>query len=257
MESSEKSGKSEELIKQLELFRRETDKEKELKERKKDYSRDLGGYGGVFFVKLKDDGEGIFKPKNKEREFLGRRVEPGTYYKRERAAYLVDRFLGFNLVPPTVIREIDGEIGSFQEFIPEAKMWHEIRQKDRDKESLKTEMFKLWIFDFIIWNSDRHESNFLLDKNGKKAYAIDNGLSFTADPLILWKNFDGEPVPIEIQEKIKQFSSPEDKKSILKDLLKELLPEEEVTACFKRIEKIAKLIEKEGLINDDKISFNG
>lgn len=220
-----------EKIEQLKSSYTESDKEKTLRTLEKESSSDLkGGCNQTIFVQLKDDGAGIFKPEFGElpslKEWAG-----GPLYKRERAAYLVDRFLGFGLVPPTVIKEIDGKIGSFQEFINDAKSSYEVETSKH-----MSEMKKLWVFDFIIWNPDRHGGNFLFDKDEKKLHAIDNGIAFGKSSFNPNEEFYNQPIPEEFKEKIKNFSSSEDKKSILKDLLEELLSKEEVEACFNRIE---------------------
>lgn len=96
------------------------------------------------------------------------------------------------MVPPTVIRNLSskclrksgrgGEVGSFQEFIPKTKSMVEldvsqIRDLMKEKEA---ELVKLAIFDYIIYNSDRNMSNYLLDRDNK-IIAIDHGLSFAND----------------------------------------------------------------------------
>ena len=69
--------------------------EEVLTSREKTKSSELsGGCNKTIFVELKDDGAGVFKPKDGEKKGIRYGVEAGTYYKRERAAYLVDRFLG-------------------------------------------------------------------------------------------------------------------------------------------------------------------
>jgi hypothetical protein len=222
-----------EKIEQLKSSYSESGKEKTLRTLEKESSSDLkGGCNQTIFIKLKNDGSGIFKPKSGEKENLRTEIDKGTYYQRERAAYLVDMFLGFDLVPPTVIKEVEGEIGSFQEFIENAKTGYEI-EKEHDED-----MKKLWVFDFIIWNSDRHLRNFLFDKDEKKLHAIDHGLSFGKTGFRSPKFFYDCPIPNDIRKKIKNFISSEDKKSMLKNLLKELLPEDEVENCFSRIELI-------------------
>ena len=61
-------------------------KEEVLASREKISSNKIGmGVTDSSFVELKDDGKGVFKTEG---------------YKTERAAYLVDRFLGINLTPP-------------------------------------------------------------------------------------------------------------------------------------------------------------
>jgi len=200
-----------------------------------------GGANYSEHIKLKDDGSGIFKPKRGEKKRL-RCVEGGTFYKRERAAYLVDKFLGFELVPPTIIREIEGEVGSFQQYIQDAKSGYEV-----DKNEIKmVEMIKMRVFDYIIWNTDRFGSNFLV--KGKKLWAIDNGLSFCREsaangffPIGL-NVLLNQYIPQEVIDKLEKFFSWDDGKKILKDLLLELLDKDEVDACFKRMEIITDLI---------------
>jgi hypothetical protein len=63
-----------------------------------------GGSNSPEFIKLKDDGSVVFKSKEKERSGLSENVKSGTYYHRERASYIVDRFLGLDMVPPTTIK---------------------------------------------------------------------------------------------------------------------------------------------------------
>ena len=57
--------------------------------------------------------------KNKEGEHISkwRYIPPKKQFLREFIAYLIDKQLGFNLVPETKIVKIDGEIGSLQKWI--------------------------------------------------------------------------------------------------------------------------------------------
>jgi hypothetical protein len=226
-----------------------------------------GGINEACFIELKDDGSGIFKPGNGENKFLPERNRPlrknaeaGTYYLRERAAYLVDKFLGFDLIPPTVIRTINGAEGSFQQFVPDAEtlfarelvgtQWKRKGRKERERikgGQLQGELLKLWIFDYIIYNSDRHGGNFLVKDD--KVYAIDNGLAFAPDKLRRnYGKFWDVSIPDELKEKFESFLSQEDKQKVLKDLLSELLKPGEVEACLGRIETIGRIIASKGSI---------
>jgi len=223
-----------------------TPQEKILSEREAtDKKRLGGGCNETKFVNFKDDGSGVFKPKNGESRNLRKKIKSGTYYKRERAAYLVDRFFDFGLVPPTVIREIDGEIGSVQQFIPYANPgWIIDKSKIPEYEKQRATM---WLFDCLIFNSDRHRSNYL-EANGK-IYAIDHGLCFGDD----WLNdgdeeFYDKDLPEDIINKIKKIWQDANYQRILRELLKELLSPIEVDAFFSRLNKIARLLEKFGKI---------
>lgn len=207
-----------------------------------------GGSNETIFIQFQDDGDGIFKPKSGEREDLRTGIEAGTYYKRERAAYLVDRFLGFNLVPPTVIRSIDNEEGSAQQFIPGAEQY--INPEDQ---RYADQLTKMWIFDYIVWNSDRNSSNFL-NKDGR-LWAIDHGLCFGPTYLNCYRDMYEEAIPAEIIENIQKFLSWEEGKKILYDLLAELLDESEVRACFARIKFLGKLL-AQGAISKKEAELN-
>lgn len=199
------------------------------------------GVNKIHFIEFRGDGSGVFKPASGERAELRDQVEKGTYYKRERAAYLVSRFLDLDLVPPTVIREIDSEIGSVQQFIPDAKVAWEISEEEKRDDRLRIQLMKLWLFDYIITNSDRHGGNLLFKKG--KIYAIDNGLSFGGGCACYFReDYFDVPIPKEIIDKFEKFVSWKEGKEILRDLLDELLKENEADACLKRIEWIAELI---------------
>ncbi|MFY9493123.1 MAG: hypothetical protein WAP55_01440 [Minisyncoccia bacterium] len=225
----------------------ETPEEGVLESREKTDSKLLGGgCNTTVFIELKDDGSGIFKPKSGENENLRENIRAGTYFQRERAAYLLDKFLGFDLVPPTVVREIDGEIGSFQQFIPDAQPGRRVEHSELDEAAIKQQLIKLWIFDCIIFNSDRHWSNFLV--KDKKVYAIDNGLSFGDEIFYPHDSFFDVPIPPEIVEGIKKFLLWKEGRKICEDLLGELLSSEEVAACMRRIERIASIIKQHGQV---------
>ena len=178
-------------------------------------------------------------------------------YKNERAAYLVDKFLGFNLVPPTTIRSIDGEIGSLQQFIPDAQeitvLSGAYAKTKMENEERKKELIKLWIFDYIIWNKDRHGGNVLI--KDKKVYAIDNGLAFSTSSLGYWQSYEyffNQPVPDEVIGALEKFYPIEsegpvneaveavwrENERVLRDLLLELLSEQDVSACLGRMRLI-------------------
>lgn len=217
-----------------------TPEEKKLEAGEKMGSFELqGSVNKVFFVKFEDGAEGIFKPKSGE-TFFGSKVEKGTFFKRERAAYLVDRFIGFGLIPPTVIREIEGQIGSVQEFVPDAK--HAAETSEHEKKAVASEMFKVWILDYLLYNTDRHGHNWLV-KN-EKIHAIDNGCSFGVEtgredePFKHYFEYFNAPFPQELKDMFEKFLSWEQGKKILRDLLLELLDKKETDAFFRRVEII-------------------
>ena len=190
----------------------------------------------IYILELKDDGKALFKPMEGATDDMRDKIKKETYHKRERAAYLVDRFLGFGLVPPTVIREQGSWIGSAHDFIDDHRVGFELEKSE--KLDLKDDFIKMWLFDYIIWNSDRNVGNWLV-KN-KKLYAIDHGLSFApTDILRFYHNFFDESIPQEIKQKILDFSSWEQGREVLRTMLKEQLTSEEADACLARIDVLA------------------
>ncbi|WP_413574771.1 hypothetical protein ACLVWU_11130 [Bdellovibrio sp. HCB290] len=85
----------------------------------------------------------------------------------EVAAYKIDNYLGLNSVPVTVIRTLDGVIGSVQ---------YRVRAV-RDHVGYIRDPAQTGLLDYLIGNPDRHGENFL-QRNDGKLIAIDHGLSF-------------------------------------------------------------------------------
>ncbi|MBU1131913.1 hypothetical protein KKC32_01515 [Patescibacteria group bacterium] len=218
-----------------------------------------GGANKSVCIRLKDDGDAIFKPKSGEKIKLRSGIEAGSYFQRERAAYLVSKYMGFDFVPPTVIREVGNEIGSSQEFIADAQLYTErVKQisfaldfdYDVADEYLYSQMegqfIKLWVYDIVIFNSDRHGNNFLIKDN--KIVPIDHGLSMGDSGLKTYYSCYDEPIPADVQDLLEKFSESTERQSQLKQELLEILPEELVAKCFARIDKVTRIIMDKGCI---------
>lgn len=197
---------------------------------------DLGcSSNDVILVDIKDDGKGIFKPKYGEQKDLRDGVKAGTYFLRERATYLVDLFLGLDLVPPTTIREIDNQAGSIQQFVEDASV------SFLYEGAIKKEWrIKLAVLDYVVWNSDRHEGNFLIKNDGTRIFAIDNGLTFGPDSYAYTGGLYNNTVSDLTIQKLKAFTT-SNNVSVLSTLLEELIGTEETEACVARIQKITEL----------------
>ena len=135
---------------------------------------DLGG--GVNETLITSDGvKGVFKPVDGERPFLRESIEAGTYYKKEVAAYRIDSIMGFDMVPPTIIRTVEGNVGSHQLFMKGYKCWDIADIAWKNAVSLESKR-RMRLLDYILGSEDRHTMNFMVNNKGKMA-AIDNGLS--------------------------------------------------------------------------------
>lgn len=133
-----------------------------------------GGCNGSFRVQVSngDSVEVVYKPYKGERHDL-RDAVPDNFYVREAAAYELDKMLGVGLVPPTIIMDIDGDVGSAQYFV-QAKAaaltsWRGEVPIDQ--------VTKATLLDYLMFNLDRHDNNFMIDAKGN-LILIDNGLAF-------------------------------------------------------------------------------
>ena len=162
-----------------------------VREKDKDWESD--GYSSVERYRLEDGSVGYFKSfrlNSSQEDFF---EDYGTTSLRATAneanAYRMTQALGgeyADLVPETVIREINGEIGSFQREAVESMTLPNYSGNS----GLKANYRKAAIFDFVIGNVDRHTSNFLytVSRNSEgevtppRITLIDNSFSFGGAP---------------------------------------------------------------------------
>ncbi len=209
-----------------------------LESREVEAKNDLnGGCNESVILKLKDDGSGVFKPRSGEKPDLRSSIPAGTHFLKESAAYTVDKALGLEMIPPTVIREVDGEPGSIQKFIPDAKTGNELDYQELH--SKQDELRRLQVLDYILWNSDRHYGNLLVKDD--KIYAIDNGLCFGNDGASGFDLLYTGKIPDDIKEKIEGFANDNEEQRELRDALEILVPMPQVAACIRRIQTIGSL----------------
>jgi hypothetical protein len=102
-------------------------------------------------------------------------------YKHEVAAYELDKLLGFELVPPTVAREIDGEKGSLQMWVVDARTeLDRKRQKLRppDAERWNQQMLTVRLLHQLTFNTDHANIRNVLFDPDFRIYAIDFSRAF-------------------------------------------------------------------------------
>ncbi len=138
----------------------------------------------------------VYKPEAGERPLWD--FEPGLH-RREVAAYLLSEWLGWHLVPPTVVREdAPAGVGSVQLFIESDPEEHYFTLYRRAPETLE-ELRALAVFDLVANNADRKSGHVLRGTDGR-IQGIDHGLCFAADDklrTVIW-DFAGEPIPAEL-----------------------------------------------------------
>jgi len=147
--------------------------------------------------------QGVYKPHQGERPLWD---FPSGLYKREVACYELSKQLGWDLVPPTVLRDGPAGDGSFQLFVPCDFEDHYFTLQD--EEELLDSFHRLTVFDFVANSTDRKAGHVLRGKDGR-IQAIDNGLSFHIEfklRTVLW-DFAGEFIPEAIIDDLKTFAA--------------------------------------------------
>lgn len=152
------------------------------------------GSNYTFAVGLSDpDGAehlGIYKPQRGERPLWD--FPAGTLYQREVASYLLSRLLGWDIVPPTVVREGPHGLGSLQLYVePVAGNEDDHQFWGRRIEAIE----RIVLFDHIANNADRKLGHCISDRDGR-IWGIDHGLTFNVDPklrTVLWQ-FNGDEI---------------------------------------------------------------
>jgi uncharacterized repeat protein (TIGR03843 family) len=160
----------------------------------------LGGYrlpwgsNYTFLVAVAGgDGEylrAIYKPMDGERPLYD--FPHGSLYKREYAAFLLSRGLGWPNVPLTLIREGPYGIGMMQLYIscdPEITYFDLVEDRAEEMRSIAA-------FDLLANNADRKAGHCLLGPDDR-VWSVDHGLTF--HPMLKLRSvmleFWGHPIP--------------------------------------------------------------
>jgi hypothetical protein len=159
-------------------------------------------------------GMAVYKPRRGERPLWD--FPSGTLCLREYAAWMVDRALGWNLVPPTVLRDGPAGFGAVQLFV------EEVDDPDPNDllESRPDDLRRIALFDVIINNADRKAGHLVLDTSGR-LWSVDHGVCFHDEPrlrTVIWA-FESEPVAPELLGCVEAFQRAQPVFEILRDLL--------------------------------------
>jgi hypothetical protein len=127
----------------------------------------------------------VYKPTAGERplwDFPG-----STLANREAAAFAVSDALGWDVVPPTVLREGPRGEGSVQLFIPHDPELHYFVLVD-DPDTHPT-LARMALFDLLVNNADRKASHVMRGDDGR-IQGCDHGLTFNVEPklrTVIWE----------------------------------------------------------------------
>jgi len=180
-------------------------------------------------------GLGVYKPEQGERPLHD--FPYGTLYRREVAAFEFSRLLGWDLVPPTIVRDGPQGVGSMQLFIPHdpADHYFELRELDDYDEQFA----RIAVFDLVANNADRKGGHVLLGADDR-IWCIDNGLCFHNYQklrTVIW-DYAGTELPEEWQADLQRV------RDCLVDAgepsteLRALLQEDEVAAIIRRADQL-------------------
>jgi hypothetical protein len=195
------------------------------------------GSNYVFLVRLRHPVEGIglavYKPRRGEAPLWD--FPDGTLYRRERAAYLVARDLGWDFVPPTIIRDGPYGIGMVQLFIPNDPRANFFTLRDDHA----MDMRRMALFDAVCNNADRKGGHCLLGTEGG-IWGIDHGLTFHESNklrTVIW-DYSDEPISSALIGDIEGLVDRLDTPSTIREALRELLQPSEIHALRNRIERL-------------------
>ncbi len=127
----------------------------------------------------------------------------GSLARREVAAYLVSEALGWDMVPPTILRK-EGPLGpgSLQQYIDHDPNDHYFNFEEKDRQRLRPVV----VFDLILNNADRKGGHILRDYKDS-LWLIDHGLCFHAEEklrTVVW-DFSGEEIPRDIMSAVSRL----------------------------------------------------
>ena len=145
-----------------------------------------------------DESLAVYKPHRGERPLWDFPPGLGT---REAAAYELARALGWDVIPPTVLRDGPLGEGSVQHFVDADFEQHHFTLVE--DEANHPALQRLCLLDVVANNTDRKSGHCLVDGDGE-IWGIDNGLSFHEDfklRTVIWE-FSGRPIPDELLEPI-------------------------------------------------------
>ena len=181
-----------------------------------------------------DQALGVYKPQRGEMPLWD--FPEGTLCRREVAAYVVARALGWPNVPPTILRDGPEGLGSVQTFVTFDPEEHYFTLQERFVEEFRA----VAAFDLVVNNADRKGGHCLLGEDGR-IWLIDHGVCFSAEPklrTVIWEYMD-EPIPPSLLADIERLGIALDEGGPERDELGALLNEEELLALRRRIAEIA------------------
>jgi len=186
-------------------------------------------------------------------------------WRWEVAAYRLDKYLGLNMISPTVEKEFRGERGSCQLWVD---YW--IKAKHKNEQKIKVPSYKVfyynrasylrWAFDNLIGNEDRHTGNIFITKDWRiilpdHSRSFRTSKKFTKNLIYTEKHKEGPKIMKELPrafvEKLKSLNF-----ELIRDIVGEYLTEKEINAVLLRRDLIIKVVdERIKKLGEDKVLY--
>lgn len=203
----------------------------------------------------------VFKSVDESRRGVSRMQRGGAEfdftdsYKYERAAYLLDRELGMNMVPVAVIRSHKGDEGTLVAWIDNAS--HENQMKQRPTGPMMAELARqkgtMKLFDALIFNVDRRPENWMVDNDTAKLYLIDHSRAFRKHKEPSEEFLTGRArLSKELYDKLKALDE-----AHLSKLLEGLIGQAQIEALLQRRDAIIEKIDRDVEELGEAVVFSG
>jgi hypothetical protein len=191
----------------------------------------------AFLLSLRLEGvevTAVYKPQKGERPLWD--FPDGTLCYREYASFLTSQELGWQIVPPTALREGARGIGTMQFFIDHDP---EVNYFTFD-DTMHSQLMRIVIFDAIVNNADRKGGHCLLDARGH-IWGIDHGITFNSSHklrTVIW-DFAGQPIAERLLTDLERLCvALGDSTSAYRQQIHKLLTQGELDAFQRRIDRL-------------------
>ena len=208
-------------------------------------------------VSMKDLSVGVTKPKRAELAPGGpvaaiawKKIPPGRYegywesYKSEIAAYELDKLLGLGMVPPTVEKRVDGDLGAAVMWVSPTKSFKELGGVPGQKGvqgpppvqigTWMQQITRAKMFDNLVGNTDPNLGNWLVDP-AWNLILIDHTRSFNTNSLY----HQLVQVDAELWDKMKALDE-----ATLTSALGHWLDKREIKGILERRDKMQQVVDK-------------
>lgn len=173
----------------------------------------------------------VYKPVQGERPLWD--FPDGTLAGREVSAYLVSEATGWDVVPPTVLR--DGPFGTGM-----CQLWVQVDEQV-DLQALARsdhpDLRRMAVFDAVVNNADR-KGGHLLPRGDGRVQGVDHGICFSPEDklrTLLWQ-WRGEPLTDEAVEVLSRLRA--ELEGDLSGALQRLLTRREVRRTVERVDRL-------------------